>query len=321
MPPLVVNNRLPSWSCPHTAPLNTSVLGLGINIILYHSLSTADPETPSRVFCEEFGEHFANYFYFCRSVGWRIEWNIQIDWTELNQEKVIGEISLFLHLCMAVLIGLVDWHWLEGLASPRIRLTGIGLCGIASPRIRLTGIGLWGIASPRSILTDIGLWGTASLRIRLTTIGLWGIASPRIRLTGIGLWGIASPRSMLTDIGLWGTASPRIRLIGIGLWGIASPRCRLTGIGLPLPVACWLALGYEALPLPVFFFISNIFIQGKTFSHWLFSHVALCTHITSTTIKYTKYIKSIFRSKSPKMRNIIASVYEQCMTIHIKYKW
>ena len=34
------------------------------------------------------------------------------------------------------------------------------------------------------------------------------------------------------------------------------------------------------------FFISNIFIQGKTFSHWLFSHVALCTHIISTHIKY-----------------------------------
>ena len=71
----------------------------------------------------------------------------------------------------------------------------------------------------------------------------------------------------------------------------------------------------------LFYFFSNIFIQGKTFSHWLFSHVALCTHITSIHIKYTKYIKSIFRSKSPKMRNIIASVYEQCMTIHIKYKW
>ena len=69
------------------------------------------------------------------------------------------------------------------------------------------------------------------------------------------------------------------------------------------------------------FFISNIFIQGKTFSQWLFSHVALCTHIISTHIKYTKYIKSISRGKRPKMKNIIASVYEQCMTIHIKYKW
>ena len=45
------------------------------------------------------------------------------------------------------------------------------------------------------------------------------------------------------------------------------------------------------------FFISNIFIQVKTFSHWLFSHVALCTHITSTHIKYTKYIKSILEVK------------------------
>ena len=34
-------------------------------------------------------------------------------------------------------------------------------------------------------------------------------------------------------------------------------------------------------------FFSNIFIQDKTFSHWLFSHVALCTHIISTHIKYT----------------------------------
>ena len=66
---------------------------------------------------------------------------------------------------------------------------------------------------------------------------------------------------------------------------------------------------------------SNLFMQGKTFSHWLFSHVALCTHIISTHIEYTKYIKSILRGKRPNMRNIIASVYEQCMAIHIKYKW
>ena len=75
---------------------------------------------------------------------------------------------------------------------------------------------------------------------------------------------------------------------------------------------CWYHLFYC-----LSFFISNIFIQGKTFSHWLFSHVALCTHILWTHIKYTKYIKSIFRGKRPKMKNIIASVYEQCMTIHI----
>ena len=46
-----------------------------------------------------------------------------------------------------------------------------------------------------------------------------------------------------------------------------------------------------------------------------------CVHIISIHIKYRKYIKSIFRGKRPKMRNIIASVYEQCMTIHIKHKW
>ena len=56
----------------------------------------------------------------------------------------------------------------------------------------------------------------------------------------------------------------------------------------------------------LFYFTSNISIQGKTFSHWLFPHIALCTYIISTHIKYKKYIKSIFRGKSPKMRNIMS---------------
>ena len=50
-----------------------------------------------------------------------------------------------------------------------------------------------------------------------------------------------------------------------------------------------------------FFFIFFLFpiylYRVKTFSHWLFSHVALCTHITSTHIKYTKCIKSILEVK------------------------
>ena len=42
------------------------------------------------------------------------------------------------------------------------------------------------------------------------------------------------------------------------------------------------AQNYKCHIILNYFFIPNIFIQGKTFSHWLFSHVALCTHINNT---------------------------------------
>ena len=36
------------------------------------------------------------------------------------------------------------------------------------------------------------------------------------------------------------------------------------------------------IPVVFLFYFCNIFLQGKTFSHWLFYHVALCTHYFNT---------------------------------------
>ena len=71
----------------------------------------------------------------------------------------------------------------------------------------------------------------------------------------------------------------------------------------------------------IFFFISNIFIQGKNIQP--LAVLPCCPVYTHNfnTHKIHEMHKIHFRSKSPKMRNIIASVYEQCITIHIKYKW
>ena len=111
---------------PHWPPQHTKlgILWSGLNINLCHSRATADSQAHSRVFCGEFGTNLAKYFkpegfYYCRPAGlWRpICSRIQIDLTEFHQRKVIQEISLFLHLCVAVLSGPVDWHWLWGIGT------------------------------------------------------------------------------------------------------------------------------------------------------------------------------------------------------------
>ena len=109
---------------PHWPPQHTKlgILWSGLNINLCHSCATADSQAHSRVFCGEFGTILAKYFkpegfYYCKPAGlwWPIYSRIQIDLTEFHQGKVIQEISLFLHLCVVVLSGPVDWHWLWGI--------------------------------------------------------------------------------------------------------------------------------------------------------------------------------------------------------------
>ena len=127
--PLVVNHPCgrpqtsfiklsPDWPPQHTKLGN---LWLGLNINLCHSRAIADPQAHSRVFCGEFGTDLAKYFkpegfYYCKPAGlwWPIFSRIQIDLTEFHQGKVIQEISLFLHLCVAEWVcwlALVMGHW------------------------------------------------------------------------------------------------------------------------------------------------------------------------------------------------------------------
>ena len=114
-------NPSPHWTPQHT---KLEILWLGLNINLCHSRATADSQTHRRVFCGKFGTHFAIYFkpeefYYCRSAGlwWPICSSIQINLTEFHQGKAILEISLFLHLCVALLSVPFGWHWLWGVAS------------------------------------------------------------------------------------------------------------------------------------------------------------------------------------------------------------
>ena len=114
-------NLSPHWPPQHT---KLEILWLGLNINLCHSRATSDSQAHRTVFCGKFGTHFAKYFkpeefYNCRSAGlwWPICSSIQIDVTEFHQGKVIFEISLFLHLCGAVLSVPVGCHWLWGIAS------------------------------------------------------------------------------------------------------------------------------------------------------------------------------------------------------------
>ena len=107
-----------------TTPVADHRLPSGLNINLCHSRATADSQAHSRVFCGEFGTKWGKYckpvgFYHCKPAGlwWPICSRIQIDLTEFHQGKVIQEISLFLHLCVAVLSGPVDWHWLWGIGG------------------------------------------------------------------------------------------------------------------------------------------------------------------------------------------------------------
>ena len=68
---------------------------------------------------DKFGQYFKpEGFHYCKPAGlwWPICSRIQLDLTEFHQGNVIQEISLFLHLCVAVLSGPVDWHWLWGIA-------------------------------------------------------------------------------------------------------------------------------------------------------------------------------------------------------------
>ena len=106
---------------PSTHQVGNSVVGVKN---LCHSRATADSQAHRTVFCGKFGTHFAKYFkpeefYNCRSGGlwWPICLSIQINLTEFHQGKVILEISLFLHLCGAVLSVPVGCHWLWGIAS------------------------------------------------------------------------------------------------------------------------------------------------------------------------------------------------------------
>ena len=109
----------PHWPSQHT---KLGILWSGLNINLCHSRATADSQAHSRVFCGEFGTHLVKYFkpegfYYRKPAGlwWPTCSHIQIDLTEFHQGKVIQEISLFLHLCVAGLSGPVDWHWLWGI--------------------------------------------------------------------------------------------------------------------------------------------------------------------------------------------------------------
>ena len=108
---------------PHWPPQRTKlgILWLGLNINLCHSRATGDSQAHSRVFCGEFGANLAKYsegFYYYKPIGlwWPLCSRIEINLTEFHQRKVIQEIILVLHLCVAVPSGPVDWHWLWGIA-------------------------------------------------------------------------------------------------------------------------------------------------------------------------------------------------------------
>ena len=114
-------NLSPHWPLQHT---KLEIMWLGLNINLCHSQATADSQAHRTVFCGKFRTHFAKYFKpeefnNCRSAGlwWSICSSIQINVTEFHQGKVILEISLFLHLCVAELSVPVGCHWLWGIAS------------------------------------------------------------------------------------------------------------------------------------------------------------------------------------------------------------
>ena len=109
------------WPPQHT---KLGILWSGLNINLCHSRATADSQAHSRVFCGEFRTNLAKYFkpegfYYCKPAGlwWPIRSRTQIYLTEFHQGKVMQEISLFLHLYMAVLSGPVDWHLLWGIVQ------------------------------------------------------------------------------------------------------------------------------------------------------------------------------------------------------------
>ena len=114
-------NLFPHWPPQHT---KLEILWLELNINLCHSWATPDSQAHRTVFCGKFGTHFAKYFkpeefYNCRFAGlwWPIRSSIQINLTKYHQGKVILEISLFLHLCGAVVGVPVGCHWLWGIAS------------------------------------------------------------------------------------------------------------------------------------------------------------------------------------------------------------
>ena len=92
-----------------------------------------------------------------------------------------------------------------------------------------------------------------------------------------------------------------------GVWGLANDYpCGVWGRG-------WTTCLLHDIPL-----LGPHFIMRYFFPIYLYRVKHSATDCSP--IKCTKYIKSIFRRNSPKMRNIIASAYEQYMTIHIKYK-
>ena len=114
-------NLSPYWPPQHT---KLEILWLGWNINLCHSRATADSQAHRTVFCWKLGTHFAKHFkpeafYNCRSAGFWLPIcsSIQINLTEFHQGKVILEMSLFLHLCVAVLSVPVGCHWLWDIAS------------------------------------------------------------------------------------------------------------------------------------------------------------------------------------------------------------
>ena len=118
-PQTSINKLSPHWPPQHT---KLGILWLGLNIYLCHSRTRADSRAQSRVFCGEFGTNLTKYFkpevfYYCKpaELWWPICSRIQIDLTEFHQGKGIQEISLFLHLGVAVLSGPMDWHLLWGI--------------------------------------------------------------------------------------------------------------------------------------------------------------------------------------------------------------
>ena len=113
-------NLSPHWPPQHT---KLEILWLGLNINLYHSWATADPRPIGGCFVENW-DIFCQIFQTGRVLLLQICWivkpifpSIQRNLTEFHQGNVILEISLFLHLCVAVLGVPVGWHWLWGNAS------------------------------------------------------------------------------------------------------------------------------------------------------------------------------------------------------------
>ena len=112
---------------PSTHQVGNSVFGVKHKpscTNLCHSRATPDSQAHRTMFYGKFGTHFAKYFKpeefnNCRSAGlwWQICSSIQINLTKYHQRKVILEISLFLHLCGAVLGVPVGCHWLWCIAS------------------------------------------------------------------------------------------------------------------------------------------------------------------------------------------------------------